>query len=122
MHDTVEHRLQDAARTLRSQTPPMPGLFTAAVRRRGRARTARFLCAAAIPAALLAWLFIPAPGPTPLPIRATSAPTLLELSRNPCLLLEAPIRLTSFRPRHEPPLSLWLARDPDAIEAILATN
>ncbi len=122
MPDAVEHRLEDAARTLRDQTPPMSGPFTAAVRRRGRARTARFLCAAAIPAALLAWLFIPTAGPTPLPIRATSALTLLELSRDPDLLLDAPIRLTSYQPHDEPPLSLWLARDPAAIEAILATN
>ena len=126
MHDNVEQRLEDAARTLRSQTPPMPSRFTTAVRRRGRARTARVLCAAAIPAALLAWFFIPTPSrppqPTPAGHRADSAPTLLELSRNPDLILGAPIRLSSSRPHDQPPLSLWLARDPDAIEAILNTN
>lgn len=128
MHDNVEQRLEDAARTLRSQTPPMPSRFTTAVRRRGRARTARFLCAAAIPAALLAWFFIPAPSRTPQPnptdLRAKSAPrlTLLELSRNPDLILGAPIRLSSSRLHNEPPLSVWLARDPDAIDAILNTN
>ena len=103
MHDTVERRLEDAARTLRARTPPMPGSFTAAVRRRARARTARVLCAAAIPAALLAWFYFPAPSraphPTPTDLRANSAPrlTLLELSRNPDLILGAPVRLSSSR-------------------------
>lgn len=106
----------------------MPGSFTAAVRRRARDRTARVLCAAAIPAALLAWFYFPAPSrpphPTPAGHRADSAPrlTLRELSHNPDLILRSPVGLSSSRLHNEPPLSLWLARDPDAIDAILNTN